>query len=47
MVQNILGFDIYEQVNPVNQDITINFNPDINYTSYKLTIYKDEKIYDR
>lgn len=45
MEQNILGFDIFEQTNPINKDLTINFNPDYNYSSYKIIIYKDEKIY--
>lgn len=45
MQGNIMGFSLYEQINPVNQDITITFSPDINYPSYKITIYKDEKIY--
>lgn len=45
MQQNIIGFDIYEQINPVNQDLIITFNPDLNYSSYKLTILKDNNIY--
>lgn len=45
MQQNIVGFDIYEQINPINQDLTITFNPDINYPSYKLTVYKNNNIY--
>lgn len=45
MQQNIMGFSIYEQMNPINQDLIITFDPDINYPSYKLTIYKDNNIY--
>ena len=39
-----MGFDIYEQIQYVNHNITINYNPE-NYSSYKLTIYKDNEIY--
>lgn len=38
------GFNIYEQ-QPTNQDITLVFNPDPAYSSYKLTILKDNEIY--
>lgn len=39
------GFNIYEQLEPVNKDITITFNPDSTYISYKLTIIKDNEVY--
>lgn len=39
-----MGFDKYEQIKPVNTDIFIKYNPE-NYSSYKLTIYKDDNVY--
>ena len=45
MEENITGFNIYEQLEPINNDITISFNPDPNYQSYTLTIKKDNEIY--
>jgi tight adherence protein B len=39
------GFSIYEQLEPVNHDITISFNPDQTYSSYKLIIKKENEIY--
>ena len=39
------GFSIYEQIEPVNHDITISFNPDNTYKSYILQIKKDNEIY--
>ena len=45
MEENISGFNIYEQLEPTNKDITISFNPDPNYQSYKMTIKKDDEIY--
>lgn len=39
------GFNIYEQLEPTNKDITISFNPNPSYNSYKLIIYKDNEIY--
>lgn len=41
----IIGFNIYEQLEPTNNDITISFNPDPSYSSYKLIVIKDEQIY--
>ena len=41
----INGFNIYEQNEPVNHDITILFNPDTSYSSYVLYIKKDETDY--
>ncbi|MBP3920630.1 MAG: type II secretion system F family protein [Bacilli bacterium] len=40
-----IGFDKFEQIIPINTDLTINFNPDTNFSSYKLIIYKDNNIY--
>ena len=40
-----IGFDIAEQLEPTNQDINITFNPDSNYSSYKITILKDNNTY--
>lgn len=45
MEENILGFNIYEQLEPTKSDITISFNPDPNYQSYKLIIIKDNEVY--
>ena len=45
MENAITGFNIYEQLEPTNKDITISFNPDPTYKSYKLIIKKDEEIY--
>lgn len=45
MENTITGFNIYEQLEPTNKDITISFNPDPTYKSYKLIIKKDEEIY--
>lgn len=45
MIENIMGFSIYEQINPINKDIIVTFNPDINYSSYKLTVLKNNTIY--
>ncbi len=39
------GFSIYEQIEPVNHDITISFNPDNAYSSYTLKINKDNELY--
>lgn len=39
------GFSIYEQIEPVNHDITISFNPDNTYASYILQIKKDNELY--
>ena len=39
------GFSIYEQIEPVNRDITISFNPDNTYSSYILQIKKDNELY--
>lgn len=39
------GFSIYEQIEPVNHDITISFNPENTYSSYTLIINKDNEIY--
>ena len=38
------GFNIYEQ-EPTNKDINISFTPNPAYSSYKLTILKDDEIY--
>lgn len=43
-MEETIGLNIYEQA-PTKEDITINFNPDQTYSSYKLIIYKDETIY--
>ncbi|MGM9850091.1 MAG: type II secretion system F family protein [Bacilli bacterium] len=40
-----IGFNITEQLEPTNKDINISFNPDTNYSSYKITIIKDNEIY--
>ena len=40
-----IGFNIIEQLEPTNQDINLTFNPDTNYSSYKITIIKDDEIY--
>ena len=40
-----IGFNIIEQLEPTNQDINLTFNPDTNYSSYKITIIKDNEIY--
>ena len=40
-----IGFNITEQLEPTNQDINLSFNPDTAYSSYKITIIKDEEIY--
>ena len=40
-----IGFNITEQLEPTNQDINIIFNPEPNYSSYKITILKDNNIY--
>ena len=37
-------FDLYEQVNPVNHDILINYNSE-DYSPCKVIIYKDDNIY--
>ena len=37
------GFNIYEQ-EPTNKDINISFTPNPAYSSYKLTILKDDEI---
>ena len=39
------GFNIYEQITPINQDLTIIFNPNPSYKSYKLLINKDDNPY--
>jgi tight adherence protein B len=39
-----MGFDLYEQVEPVNHDILINYNSD-DYSPSKVVIYKDDSIY--
>ena len=39
------GFSIYEQIEPVNHDITISFNPETTYKSYILQIKKDNELY--
>ena len=39
-----IGLNIYEQ-QPTKEDITISFNPEQTYSSYKIIIYKDEEIY--
>ncbi len=43
MEENI-GFNIYEQ-QATNKDINISFNPNPAYSSYKLTILKDNELY--
>ena len=45
MENTIAGFNIYEQLEPTNKDITISFNPDPTYNSYKLIIKKDNETY--
>ncbi len=40
-----IGFNITEQTIPTKEDINITFNPDPNYSSYKITILKDNEIY--
>lgn len=42
---DINGFNIYEQIEPVNHDITISFNPDTTYSSYIMQIEKDNELY--
>ena len=42
---NYIGFDVIEQLEPTNQDINIAFNPDPNYSSYKIIILKDNNVY--
>ena len=39
-----MGFDLYEQVEPVNHDILINYNSD-DYSPSRVIIYKDDVIY--
>ena len=40
-----IGFNITEQLEPTKEDINLSFNPDITYSSYKITIIKDNEIY--
>ena len=44
-MEEYIGFNIKEQLEPTNKDINISFNPDPNYSSYKITIIKDDEIY--
>ena len=39
------GFSLYEQVDPVNSDIVVSFNPNPSFMSYKLSILKDGQVY--
>ena len=43
-MEEFIGFNIYEQ-SPTKEDIKIIYNPNTNYQSYKVTIYKDNEIY--
>lgn len=40
-----MGFDLYEQLKPVNTDINIVYNPE-DYFSYKVSIYKDDVLFN-